>query len=101
MNPPKQKRRLCGATLKTTGLARIYHFPLFLQRETGLRQRNGQVKHCGLFHQEKRRCVSCGRRITNRNLGGNDRRSALSGPLWCLRCADYASQLLLRFEGAA
>ena len=96
----ERERRGYYTAPKTNGLQRIYHFPLFLQRETGLRQRNGQVKHCGLFHQEKRRCVSCGRRITNRNLGGNDRRSALSGPLWRLSCADYPNQLLVRFGGA-
>ena len=101
MNHKRNERRLRRATLKTTGSARIYHFPLFLQRGTALRQRDGQVKHCAFFYRGKRSCVSCGRRITNRNLGGDDGRSALSGPLWCLRCADYASQLLLRFEGAA
>lgn len=42
-----------------------------------------------------RRCVACGVPVTNRNLGGNDGRSALSGPLWCLECADCPQQLLL------
>ena len=37
---------------------------------------------------ELRRCVVCGAHVTNRNLGGYDRRSALNGDLWCLSCAD-------------
>jgi hypothetical protein len=36
---------------------------------------------------EPRRCVACGRVVTNQNLGGYDGRSALSGDLWCLSCA--------------
>jgi hypothetical protein len=47
-----------------------------------------------------RRCVACGSRVTNRTLGGNDGRSALSGPVWCLRCADYPQQLLLALRCA-
>jgi hypothetical protein len=39
-----------------------------------------------------RRCVACGTRVTNRNLGGYSGRSALSGSLWCDRCADCAQQ---------
>ena len=35
-----------------------------------------------------RRCVVCGRPVDNGNLGGHDGRSALSGPVWCLRHAD-------------
>ena len=35
-----------------------------------------------------RGCVACGWRVTNRNLGGFDGRSALSGSLWCYDCAD-------------
>ena len=35
-----------------------------------------------------RRCVVCGAHVTNQNLGGYDGRSALSGDLWCLSCAD-------------
>ena len=88
MKRKKEERRLCGATLKTTGLARIYHFPLFLQRESALGQRNGEVKRSGFFHREKRRCFCCGRRISNRSLGGHRRKSALAGDLWCLHCAD-------------
>jgi len=52
----------------------------------------------GVFRPRRspvRRCVACGARVTNRNLGGNNGRSALSGPLWCLQCADRPQQLLL------
>jgi len=44
-----------------------------------------------------RRCVACGRRVTNRSLGGWSGRSALTGPVWCLDCADYPRQLALNF----
>ena len=37
---------------------------------------------------ELRCCVECGVRVTNQNLGGHHGRSALSGDLWCLSCAD-------------
>jgi hypothetical protein len=43
-----------------------------------------------------RRCVSCDSRVTNRNVGGHDGRSALTGPTWCYRCADRPCQLVLR-----
>jgi len=48
-----------------------------------------------------RRCVSCNSRLTNHNLGGNDGRSALTGPVWCLDCADYPLQLVLNFGGGS
>jgi len=35
-----------------------------------------------------RRCVSCGVPVSNRNLGGHYRKSALAGRLWCVRHAD-------------
>ena len=35
-----------------------------------------------------RRCVRCGVRVENPNLGGHGRAAVLFGPLWCLRCAD-------------
>ena len=35
-----------------------------------------------------RRCVACGCFVGNSNLGGYGGKSALSGRLWCLRCAD-------------
>lgn len=39
-------------------------------------------------HRAVRQCVACGRFVGNSNLGGYDGKSALSGRLWCLRCAD-------------
>ena len=45
--------------------------------------------------QPLRRCVACDKPVTNRNLGGYDGRSALSGPLWCINCADLPQQRLL------
>src|SRR5262245_34472066 len=65
---------------------------------------NGVPRTCGLPRSRRvssrrrspiRRCVACGVPVTNRNLGGNDDRSALSGPIWCLECADCPRQLLL------
>jgi hypothetical protein len=47
------------------------------------------------FCRSIRRCVACDSRVTNRNLGGSDGNSALTGPVWCLSCADHARQLLL------
>jgi hypothetical protein len=35
-----------------------------------------------------RRCVRCGVRVENPNLGGHGRAAGLFGPLWCLWCAD-------------
>jgi hypothetical protein len=35
-----------------------------------------------------RRCVVCGTLVGNWNLGGHDGHSALSGPVFCLLCAD-------------
>jgi hypothetical protein len=72
MNGPPKEKRGCYAALKTTELLRAYWVLTFLQRTK----------------VPARRCVSCNSRITNRNLGGNDGRSALSGPVWCLSCAD-------------
>ena len=70
--PPKKKKRGVGTALQTAELLRAYCVLTFLQRTK----------------VPARRCVSCNSRITNRNLGGNDGRSALSGPVWCLSCAD-------------
>jgi hypothetical protein len=36
-----------------------------------------------------RHCVACRVPVSNSNLGGWDGRSALTGDLYCLRCADY------------
>ncbi len=60
---------------------------------------------CGVFwflqprKAAMRRCAACNSRVTNRNLGGNDGRSALTGTVWCLRCADYPQQRLLALGG--
>jgi hypothetical protein len=43
------------------------------------------------------RCVACDTPVTNRNLGGYNGRSALSGILWCMGCADLPQQRLLNF----
>jgi len=48
-----------------------------------------------------RQCVACGTRVTNGSLGGSSGRSALTAPVWCLNCADFACQLLLHFGGSA
>ena len=40
-----------------------------------------------------RRCVSCDSPVTNQSLGGFGGRSALSGPVWCLQCADGISEM--------
>ena len=37
---------------------------------------------------ELRRCVVCGCAVSNKNLGGFNGRSALTGDLFCLSCAD-------------
>jgi hypothetical protein len=37
---------------------------------------------------ELRHCVACGCTVTNQNLGGYNGRSALSGELFCVSCAD-------------
>jgi len=83
--PPKQKRRLYGAALRKLRLRRAYCVLSFLQ----------------IRRMEIRRCVSCDSPVTNRNLGGCSGRSAMSGPLWCCQCADYALQLVLVFGGNA
>jgi hypothetical protein len=44
-----------------------------------------------------RQCVACGTRVTNRSLGGWSGRSAMTGGLWCVECADYSRQLLINF----
>ena len=36
-------------------------------------------------------CVVCDVPVENLNLGGHDAASALTGPLWCLLCADGRS----------
>jgi hypothetical protein len=40
------------------------------------------------MRRQKRRCVICSAIVTNKNLGGHDNPSALSGSLYCIQCAD-------------
>jgi hypothetical protein len=56
-----------------------YHLPALLQ---------GQKQKFFTPETELRRCVVCNAEVTNRNLGGYDGRSALTGNLYCLACAD-------------
>ena len=58
---------------KLTGLAGAYHFAPIVQ---------------GFATPSVRRCVRCGVRVENLNLGGHDAPTAFRGDLWCLRCAD-------------
>jgi len=39
--------------------------------------------------------VSCAVRVRNANFGGFDGKSALTGLLYCLLCADFPKQLVL------
>jgi hypothetical protein len=81
LGPPKAKRAPAKSALPKLRLRRAYCVCSFLQgRRMALR-----------------RCVSCDTPVTDRNLGGFDGRSALTGSLWCYQCADYALQLILRF----
>ena len=80
---PKERGGLPTA-LKVAKLPTPYPFSLFPQV---LNRRRAAT----------RRCVSCHSGVTNRNVGGNDGRSALTGPIWCLDCADHARQLVLNF----
>jgi hypothetical protein len=80
--PAKQKRAPAKSAPQKLPVHETYRFSLFVQAFNGRRA-------------AIRRCAACDSHITNRNLGGNDGRSALSGPVWCLRCADYPRQRLL------
>ncbi len=84
-SPPKRSapgREIAGAA--KLRLLAAYRFLLIAQPRRAVRQ-----------------CVACGMRVTNRSLGDCSGRSALTGPVWCLNCADFACQLLLRFGGSA
>jgi hypothetical protein len=85
MKPPNEKGALLHAPTPKLKRRTTYCFLSLVQVRRGV----------------IRRCVSCDSRVTNRNLCGNDGRSALSGELWCTRCADFARQLLLRFGNSA
>lgn len=88
MTGPSKERGGLPTALKVAKLPTSYRLSLLLQVFS---RRTAAV----------RLCVSCDSRITNRNLGGNSGRSALSGPVWCLRCADYPRQLVLSLETAS
>ncbi len=45
------------------------------------------------FQISTHRCLFCGVPVTNRNLGGHSGKSALSGRLLCLGCADGSGVL--------
>jgi len=87
--PPGQKEESAPAKRrsKKPPLHTCYHFPLLLQAFAG----RARVRHC----------VACDSPVRNKNLGGSDGRSALTGPLWCYDCADYPRQLLLALGKAA
>ena len=82
MNAPQKETGGLPAALTILQLPTVYRCSVFQQVFSGRRA-------------AARRCVACDSRVTNRNLGGSSRRSALSGELWCLACADYPEQLLL------
>jgi hypothetical protein len=98
MKPRNETGALLHAPVPKLQLTGAYHFPPSLQSlGNGTK---GEVKHYDFFnHDREGHCLGCGRIVTNDSLGGHDGRP-LSGKLWCLQCADCASQLLLRFGGA-
>jgi hypothetical protein len=75
--PPKEKRALCGSAFQNTRLPGAYYFAPIVQV---------------LAAPQVRCCVVCGCIVTNFNLGGNARHSALAGCLWCLSCSDGRQQ---------
>jgi hypothetical protein len=98
MKPRNETGALLHAPVPKLQLTGAYHFPPSLQPPSnGI---NREVKFRDPLHRDATHCVRCGTIVNNDSLGGHDGRP-LSGRLWCLRCADYASQLLLRFGGAA
>jgi hypothetical protein len=89
-SPPKTKRGPAKTALQTDSkLARYYRARRSFQASINKRSRRG--------HNDRRQCVCCGTRVSNRNLGGYCGRSAMTGPLYCFRCADWLPQLLLNF----
>ena len=84
LGPPEQKRARAKSAFRELRLRSRYHSPLLLQAFAS--------------RSRRRRCVACEERVTNKNLGGNDGRSALIGSVWCYECADWPQQLLLRLE---
>jgi hypothetical protein len=77
---PWRAQRLVSRYSKATNGGFSVHAP----RQTGA-EPGARVKTAA---NSVRRCVACHGQVTNRNLGGHARRSALSGPVWCLQCAD-------------
>ena len=75
MSAPPKKRAAVLEPPKAVELARIY---------TVLPDWQGILRHV----EQPRRCVVCGVPVADVNFGGHDRKSALAGPLWCLRHAD-------------
>src|SRR5256885_8775195 len=62
----KKKRAPAKSAFRKLQLRSRYHSPLLLQAFAG--------------PSRARRCLACEKRVTNKNLGGNDGRSALTGP---------------------
>lgn len=83
--PSKQKRAPAKSAFRKLPLHTGYHFPLLLQAFAG--------------RARVRQCIACDSPVRNKNLGGNDGRSALTGPVWCYECADFPSQRVLSFGG--
>ena len=86
VGPPKEKRG-CYTALKTTEVAVAYRLLALLQASRRL--------------AATRSCVSCVVRVTNRNVGGHSRKSALSGALWCYSCADDAPPIFQAIASSA
>ncbi|PYK52038.1 MAG: hypothetical protein DME20_00055 [Verrucomicrobia bacterium] len=87
--PPKEKRGVRTALL-TARLRRDYRARRWLA--SVIREPNTRG------YGERRECVCCGLCVTNATLGGHCGRSPMTGPLYCLCCADWPPQLLLNFE---
>ena len=84
--PLETKRAPSKSELQKLQLRETHRFPQLVQAFNGRRA-------------AIRRCTACDSRMTKRNLGGNDGRSALTGSVYCLRCADFPEQRLLAVGG--
>jgi hypothetical protein len=84
----QEKRGVQTALLNDSKLARYYRARRSFQASLAKRSRH---------RHDRRECVCCSARVSNRNLGGFSGRSALIGELYCLRCADLPRQRLLNF----
>ena len=108
IRPPPKKR---GGHFRTTPtpkcFASVDHTPLICsaqrRQETPERESRALLRHIVAKLSETeaqlhspltarrlhlRYCAKCGERFTNANLGGFEGRSALTGRLFCLACAD-------------